>query len=230
MEIGRWGGRQFVVSANVIRGFTGLTVKGSAETEDKTENNQKYVSRKNGKPAEINLVVMLHGALNVDVRAEALAFVSDAQAGKTDYLYISNTKLVPCQVMLTDAEVTETVINPAGQWVSAQVKLTMKQCSKLDGSKGGSGSGGSAKQGIRITQHVTVKEELTTGGVGRMTTQGFIETASSAGSGELDTMTYAQPALQTAAKTVQAGRDATTAKTADKGMNDVLRHLTTLLN
>ena len=49
-EVGKWNSHTFVVSPNVIRSFTGLTIKGSSETEDKESGNQKYVSRKNGKP------------------------------------------------------------------------------------------------------------------------------------------------------------------------------------
>lgn len=45
-EIGSWNGHSFTVSPTLIRGFTGLTIKGSSETEDKTSNSQKYVSRK----------------------------------------------------------------------------------------------------------------------------------------------------------------------------------------
>ena len=142
MEMGRWGGRTFTVTSRVMRSFSGLTVKGSSETEDKKENNQSYVSRKSGKPAEISMSVLLHAALNVDVRAEAMAFVADAQAGRCDYLYIGSAKLVTCQVMLTDAEVTETTISPNGTWISVMVKLTFKQCSRFEGQTETKQSGG----------------------------------------------------------------------------------------
>ena len=56
-EVGKWNSHTFVVSPNVIRSFTGLTIKGSSETEDKETGGQKYVSRKSGKPAEISLTV-----------------------------------------------------------------------------------------------------------------------------------------------------------------------------
>ena len=122
MEIGRWGGRVFTVSNGLIRGFTGLTIKGSSETEEKTDSKQKYVARKNGKPAEISMSVQLHASLGVDVRTEAMEFISDAQAGKSDYMYLNSAKLVPCKLMLTDASVEETQITAAGQWARCTVK------------------------------------------------------------------------------------------------------------
>ena len=133
MEMGRWGDYKFAVSARLIRSFSGLTVKGQAETEDKSDAGQKYVSYKNGKPHEISMSVILHSALGVDAREEAMAFVSDAAAGKSDFLYIANKKLVPCKVMLTSAEVTDTAFTPKGQWISCKVKLTFKQCTNFDG-------------------------------------------------------------------------------------------------
>ena len=156
MEIGRWGGRTFTVSSSLIRGFTGLTIKGSSETEDKKDNKQKYVARKNGNPAEISMTVQLHASLGVKVRGEALAFVSDAQAGKEDYFYLGGNKLVTYKLMLTDAAVEETQINAAGEWVSCKVKLTFKQCSKLDGSTSSSSSGSSSnKQSVQVKNTTT---------------------------------------------------------------------------
>ena len=132
MEIGRWGGRKFTVSPAVVRGFTGLTLKGSSETENKTADKQMYVARKNGKPAEVSLSVVLHRNLGCDVRAEAVEFIRAAQDGKYDYMYIANEKLVPCKLMLTDAEVSDTTLDTYGEWVTCKVKLTLKQCTKFD--------------------------------------------------------------------------------------------------
>lgn len=156
-EIGRWGGHKFEVSAEVVRSFTGLTIKGSSETEDKTSSKQKYVSRKNGKPVEISLTAHLSAFLGCDVRAEALAFVDHARAGKTDYFYVGDAKLVTCQLMLTDASVEEVEISGGNTWTRADVKLTMKQCSKNDGSSGSgsSGSGGSKKASTKTTSKTT---------------------------------------------------------------------------
>lgn len=132
MEIARWGERKFVVDPSVVRSFTGLTIKGSVETKDNTTDNQKYFSRKNGNPAEVGLTIVLYAALGVDCRTESIGFVTDAIAGKSDYMYLKNTKLLPCKLMLTNAEVTDTYISPSGQWISCTVKCQFKQCSKFD--------------------------------------------------------------------------------------------------
>lgn len=52
-EIASWNGHSFTVSPKLIRGFTGLTIKGSSETEDKTSDGQKYVSRKTAIPPKL---------------------------------------------------------------------------------------------------------------------------------------------------------------------------------
>lgn len=139
-EIGSWNGHSFTVSPTLIRGFTGLTIKGSSETEDKTSNSQKYVSRKNSKPSEITLTVELNAMTGCDVKNEALKFVDEARCGANNYFYLSGKKLISCKLMLTEASISETVIAPNGTWVSCKVKLTMKQCAKYDGTASSSSS------------------------------------------------------------------------------------------
>lgn len=144
-EIGSWKGHTFTVSPTLIRSFSGLTIKGSSETEDKTGSGQKYVSRKNGNPSEISLTVELNALTGCNVKDEALKFVNQAHNGAKDYFYLGGKKLVACQLMLVEASVTETAIAANGTWTSCKVKLVMKQCAKYDGtgSDGGSGGGGS---------------------------------------------------------------------------------------
>lgn len=157
-EIARWNGHKFEVSSNLIRGFSGLTIKGSSETEDKTSSNQKYVSRKNGKPREMSFDVNLLAQLGCDVRTEALKFVEEATAGAKDYCYVGNKKLVPCSLMLTEATVTvpdNGIIN-SGKWTQAQVKCTFKQCSKNDSTS--TSSGGSGKSSTKTTSTTTQKK------------------------------------------------------------------------
>lgn len=145
-EIGRWGGHSFQVSSNLIRGFTGLTIKGSSETEDKEKSGEKYVSRKSGKPIEISLTVVLNAMTGCDVRTEALQFVSEAEAGIKDYFYVGSKKLATCQLMLTDASVNDISIAGNGKWTSAKVQLTLKKCTKNDGTLGQSSSGSSGSK------------------------------------------------------------------------------------
>ena len=146
-EIARWNGHKFEVSSNVIRSFTGLSIKGSSETKDKESSNQKYVERKNGKPKEISLTVNLHSQLGCDVKNEAMAFVDEATAGKKDYFYIGSKKLMTCSMMLTEASIDEIGITNSGAWTRADVKLTFKQCSKNDSGTSTSGGGGGSSGG-----------------------------------------------------------------------------------
>lgn len=149
MEIARWNGHIFEVSSEVVRGFTGLSITGSTETEDKESGGQKYVSRKNGKPKQITLTAILNAQFGCDVKAEAMAFVEEATASEKDYFYIGGKKLMECSLMLVQADVSEVAIAPGGTWVRANVKLTLKQCTKNDGSASGSGSGATNKTSVK---------------------------------------------------------------------------------
>ena len=154
-EIGRWNGHKFEVSSSLIRSFTGLQIKGSSETEDKESGNQKYVSRKNGKPVEVSFTIHLNARFGCDVRSEAMSLVSEAIAGKKDYFYVGNKKLVTCQLMLVDATVREIGLVNSGTWTQADVQVTMKQCSKNDGNSGG--GSGSGKTSVKKTSTTTTK-------------------------------------------------------------------------
>lgn len=169
-EIASWNGHSFTVSPKLIRGFTGLTIKGSSETEDKTSDGQKYVSRKNSNPSEITLTAELNALTGCDVKNEALKFVDEARSGAKNYFYMGGKKLITCQLMLTEASVSETTIAPNGTWISCKVKLTMKQCAKYDGSgsssssssSGGSRrSSGSKKSSTKKTSTTTTKKTTT---------------------------------------------------------------------
>ena len=160
-EIGSWKGHTFTVSPTLIRSFSGLTIKGSSETEDKTGSGQKYVSRKNGNPSEISLTVELNALTGCNVKDEALQFVYQAHNGAKGYFYLGGKKLVACQLMLVEASVTETAIAANGVWTSCKVKLVMKQCAKYDGtgSDGGSSgnSGGSKKTSTKTSTSLVTK-------------------------------------------------------------------------
>lgn len=164
-EIASWNGHSFVVSPTVIRGFTGLTIKGGSETEDKTSGGDKYVSRKNSSPSQVSLTAELNALLGCDVRKEAMKFIDDANAGSKGYFYMAGKKLLPCQLMLTEASVTETSISPNGTWLGCKVQLTMKQCGKYDGSAGGttsSSSGNSSSSNKTSTKMAATVKAATT--------------------------------------------------------------------
>lgn len=126
-EMGRWNGHIFEVSPSVIRSWSGLTIKGSNKTSDKTKKKEKYIATSTTNPTEIGLTIYLYAQLGCDVRAETMAFVEEARKGATDYFYVGDTKLVPYSLLLTEANVKESKFGSNGEWISAQIKLTMKQ-------------------------------------------------------------------------------------------------------
>lgn len=132
-EMAAWNGHVFTVSPTVIRSFTGLTINGSVELDEQVSDGQKYVVRANSAPTEISLDAKLNAMMGIDVNSEAMAFVADANAGEKDFFYLAGKKLLGCMMMLVKADVTEVEIAPSGAWVSCTVKLTLRQCSKRDG-------------------------------------------------------------------------------------------------
>ena len=172
--MGRWNGHKFVISPKKIYSFTGLQVKGSSELKDKKDSGQGKVARKGGNPTEVSMTIPINAFTGCDVRAEAMAFVKEARAGKKDYFYVGSKKLVSCKLMLTDATVKEVEITAKGKWKYAEVQVTMKQCnkggkssssgssskSKSSGSSGGSSgsSGGSNKVSVRNSAPTTTKK------------------------------------------------------------------------
>ena len=158
-EIGKWSGFVFEVSPNVIRGFTGMTIKGGSETENKVSSKQQYVKRKNSTATEVNVKIHLNAFLGCSVRSEADELIHAASDGKTDYFYVGGKKLVTCKLMLVGAEVSEIVISPEGEWISCDVSLNMKQCAKWDGNSSTSGSGGSNSSGNKKSSASTAKKQ-----------------------------------------------------------------------
>lgn len=157
-EIGRWNGFKFQMTPSTIVGFTGLQIKGSCETKDKTSNKQQYVKRKNGKPSEVSLNVVLNAALGCDVRSQALKLVGNATDGKTDYFYVGNKKLLSCKLMLVEASVKETIVGDGNTWIHAEVQLNMKQCDKGGtSSSSSSGKKSSKKKSVKKTGKKTSK-------------------------------------------------------------------------
>ncbi len=133
-EIGRWSGLKFEVKSGFVLGFTGLTIKGAVETEDKESNSIKYVANKARKPTEVSLTVHLDARTGADVRDTAMKLVEKATYGAEDYFYIASKKLVPYRMKLVTADVSEIRMTNNGKWICCDVKMTMKQSSPLDGS------------------------------------------------------------------------------------------------
>ena len=205
-EIASWNGHSFTVSPKLIRGFTGLTIKGSSETEDKTSDGQKYVSRKNSNPSEITLTAELNALTGCDVKNEALKFVDEARSGAKNYFYMGGKKLITCQLMLTEASVSETTIAPNGTWISCKVKLTMKQCAKYDGtgssSSSSSSSSGSSSSSSGSKKTSTKKTSTTT--TKKTTAAAVVGAVAGAVAAVAKTATTVVKAVSTASKTASA--------------------------
>ena len=150
-SVGRWNGHQFEVSRTKILSFRDLQVKASIETEEKLDDRTKYAAVKNSKPTEVSFTIVLHRALDVDVRAEAKAWLKEANngSGTADYLYIGKSKLVEYSLMLTEASLSDVVIDAKNRWISATLKVSFKQCNPADllGTPGNSSSGGGGGDG-----------------------------------------------------------------------------------
>ncbi len=212
-EIASWNGHSFTVSPKLIRGFTGLTIKGSSETEDKTSDGQKYVSRKNSNPSEITLTAELNALTGCDVKNEALKFVDEARSGAKNYFYMGGKKLITCQLMLTEASVSETTIAPNGTWISCKVKLTMKQCAKYDGtgssSSSSSSSSGSSSSSSGSKKTSTKKTSTTT--AKKTTTAAVVGAVAGAVAAVAKTATTVVKAVSAASKTASALKTAVAA-------------------
>ncbi|MBP3541808.1 MAG: hypothetical protein J6K72_08390 [Clostridia bacterium] len=175
-EIGSWNGHRFVVTPTLIQSFSDLSIKGSSETEEKTGNGEKYVSRKNGKPYEVGMTVELNAYLGCKVKEEAMKLVEEAGRGESSYFYLGGEKLLPCQLMLVEAGIEDVAMSTLGQWISCNVQLKMKQCTKGDNtpaiSTSGKKSGGDTNWWDKVTnaaQKSISTSGLTTSAVSKLT-------------------------------------------------------------
>lgn len=131
-EMGRWNGHVFEVSPGLIRGWAELKITAGCETTELNYQGKKYAEMKMGKGTSVSLVVGLNALTGCDVREEAMRFADEAQRGEKAYFYVGDQKLVPCELMLTDATISNIEITNNGIWVRADAELTMKQASKDD--------------------------------------------------------------------------------------------------
>ena len=130
-----WNGHQFYVTPTKVVGYKSLQITASCETEDETNGGNKYVKKKNDGGYEVKFTAILDKRLGVsDVRAIAMHLAEDARTGAKSYVYNNGSKLFTPQMMGTGATVKNIVTAPNGTWISAEVDMTLKQCSKGDGS------------------------------------------------------------------------------------------------
>ena len=149
-----WNGHQFYVTPTKVVGYKSLQITASCETEDETNGGNKYVKKKNDGGYEVKFTAILDKRLGVsDVRAIAMHLAEDARTGAKSYVYNNGSKLFTPQMMGTGATVKNIVTAPNGTWISAEVDMTLKQCSKGDGSSSPEsppGGGGGYKFSVTV--------------------------------------------------------------------------------
>ena len=149
-DIVKWSdGISFYVKPNSVKGVKDIKIKASVDTEDKENGGEKYTVKKNTGALEISMTAILNAMLGVDVESSAKAILKAARKGSTGYFYIAGKKLFTAKFMMTDAEAQNVMLTGDGRWTSCEVNMTLKQCSKYDGStstpskpKTGGGGGG----------------------------------------------------------------------------------------
>lgn len=153
-DIVKWGDISFYVKANAIRGVKDISISASCETEDSTVDGEKFVKRKNGKPYEIAMTAVLDARLGESVQSTALKLTEAARCSSKGYFYTGSAKLLPSQFMMISAKIDKIEHLPNGTWIYCEVALTLKQCTKANGStksESSSSSSGSKKSSTKST-------------------------------------------------------------------------------
>jgi len=144
-ELVKWSGRggiAFFIRSNSVRGVRDLNISVSAETDSSTGDGETYTTRKNSGGYQIGMTAILNEMLDDGIQSTALNITEAARCADTGYFYTGGAKLFPAKFMMTDAKITNISMNPAGAWISCEVQMTLKQCSKFDGSTASAPSGG----------------------------------------------------------------------------------------
>ena len=107
--IASWNGHNFEISPSVVRSFEGLTFKAGVKTEEEggDDEEEKIVSRKSIKPAEVSFTVVLNSYMGCNTEMEAYGFLNDAREGVQAHLYMNGYKVMPWKMMATEATALE---------------------------------------------------------------------------------------------------------------------------
>lgn len=146
----QWGGHKFAISEGV--GFSNLELDSSIGTKQKNattttvqqiwnEKKKKYKKKKvkyklqysvvnTRNPDGLTLTAHLFAVFGCDVKAEAMAWHAQGVEGKSDYLYVGETKMFNFELRLVHATVQNIVLSPGGKWISADVALQFERGSK----------------------------------------------------------------------------------------------------
>lgn len=126
----QFGSLKFEITSSTALLFQNLKLSAQCETEEKTADEQGFVSAKNGKPVEVSFSILLSAALGIDVRSAVTEVLNTAQRGGQEYFYVGGGKIFPFKMMMVNAETEEIQISPAGVWVFSKLNVTLKQSSK----------------------------------------------------------------------------------------------------
>ena len=160
------GGINFFVKPTQVKGVTEIQIKASAETEDQEIDGEKYVIRKSAGSFEITMKAILNSMLGVNVEEETMKILEAARNGDDGYFYIAGKKLLTPMFMMTEANAEEVLLTGNGSWASCTVTMTLKQCSKYDGTTWSTaaaeddsgGGGGESAEERHENLHKTVRE------------------------------------------------------------------------
>lgn len=153
-DIVKWsggGGINFFVKPKKVMGVKDINIKASVDTEDKENGGEKYTVKKNKGGLEITMTAVLNAMLGVNVEGSAKAILQAARKGDTGYFYIAGKKLFTAKFMMTDANAKNVELTGDGRWVCCEVEMTLKQCSKYDGTTTSSKPQGSNKSGYKYS-------------------------------------------------------------------------------
>lgn len=165
-----WGNHRFFATPGHVRSYKSLQIATTCNTEDEENGGTKYVKKKNDGGYEMKFTAILDKRLGeTDVRSAAMALAEDARTGAKSYVYNNGSKLFTPQMMGTGATVKNIVTAPNGTWISAEVDMTLKQCSKGDGSTGSSSGSGGGGGGGGYKYSVTVYYSGSSGAVQSVT-------------------------------------------------------------
>lgn len=128
----KFGDIKLDTTENCAKLISELELSTDSDTDDKNAGKDGYIKYKNAKAAEVTLTVILDAGFGCDVRKETLTLIAAARTGDAHPLYLDGEKLMPWEMILTEAEATETQIGLGGEWVHAEVELTFQQGGKTD--------------------------------------------------------------------------------------------------
>ena len=134
MELFKWGGYSFYVKPNSVQSFKGLSIDASCSTSVEENGEEGYLRKTKNGAFGISLTAIIDKRIGAgDVKGYAMQFVAAARTGSEGWVYVNGGKLDVGIMMGTNASIRNIVMAPNGTWISCEVSLSLKQCTRLDG-------------------------------------------------------------------------------------------------